>query len=211
MVFVAEASPASPFTMSSYGIKLSPIAVNFATAGMGGMMGKSSVPVRYWRTQSVRQNLHRNLYHQNHAGWCVVHPFNTVCVRMNLASAVAASSGGTKAKMSFPSYLSMTIREQGAMSLYSGLSAGLLRQIFYTTSRLGLFEVFRDEMAKYRPTDVWSRLSTGMVAGGIAALISCPAEVTLVRISNDQTLPAAMRRCVININLCHHSSSFVDF
>ena len=29
---------------------------------------------------------------------------------------------------------------------------------------------------------------------GIAALISCPAEVTLVRISNDQTLPAEMRR-----------------
>ena len=48
----------------------------------------------------------------------------------------------------------------------SGLSAGLLRQIFYTTSRLGLFEVFRDEMAKYRPTDIWSRLSTGMVSGG---------------------------------------------
>ena len=88
----------------------------------------------------------------------------------------------------------MTIREQGAMSLYSGLSAGLLRQIFYTTSRIGLFEVFRDEMSKYRQTDIWSRLSTGMVSGGIAALISCPAEVTLVRISNDQTQPAAMRR-----------------
>ena len=85
---------------------------------------------------------------------------------MNLASAVAASSGNATASLSFPKYLSMTIREQGAMSLYSGLSAGLLRQIFYTTSRLGLFEVFRDEMAKYRPTDIWSRLSTGIVSGG---------------------------------------------
>lgn len=34
----------------------------------------------------------------------------------------------------------------------------------------------------------------GMVSGGIAALISCPAEVTLVRISNDNTLPPASRR-----------------
>jgi hypothetical protein len=33
-----------------------------------------------------------------------------------------------------------------------------------------------------------------MVSGGIAALISCPAEVTLVRISNDSTLPIEMRR-----------------
>ena len=154
--------------------------------------------------QSRFERIFTEILYQNHAGWCVVHPFNTVCVRMNLASAVAASSGGTKAKMSFPSYLSMTIREQGAMSLYSGLSAGLLRQIFYTTSRLGLFEVFRDEMAKYRPTDVWSRLSTGMVAGGIAALISCPAEVTLVRISNDQTLPVAMRRYIMGITHWSH-------
>jgi hypothetical protein len=81
---------------------------------------------------------------------------------MNLASAVAAASGGVKStSLSFPSYLSMIVKEQGAMSLYSGLSAGLLRQFFYTTSRLGLFEVFRDELAKYRPTDIWSRLSTG--------------------------------------------------
>ena len=33
-----------------------------------------------------------------------------------------------------------------------------------------------------------------MVSGGIAALISCPAEVTLVRISNDSTMPVEMRR-----------------
>lgn len=104
-------------------------------------------------------------------GWTVVHPFNTVCVRMNLASAVAAASGGVKsASLSFPSYLSMTIKEKGAMSLYSGLSAGLLRQFFYTTSRLGLFEVFRDELAKYRPTDIWSRLSTGIICIYICTL-----------------------------------------
>jgi solute carrier family 25 oxoglutarate transporter 11 len=33
-----------------------------------------------------------------------------------------------------------------------------------------------------------------MTSGALAALISCPAEVTLVRISNDQTLPVDQRR-----------------
>ena len=37
-------------------------------------------------------------------------------------------------------------------------------------------------------------LIQGCVSGGIAACISCPAEVTLVRISNDRTLPEANRR-----------------
>jgi solute carrier family 25 (mitochondrial oxoglutarate transporter), member 11 len=110
---------------------LPPTVVNFSTAGLGGIMG-----------------------------WIVVHPFNTVCVRMNLASA----SGSAMGNLSFRSYLTATVKESGFMSLYAGLSAGLLRQTCYATSRFGLFEVFRDEMAKYRPTDIWSRLSTGTIS-----------------------------------------------
>jgi solute carrier family 25 oxoglutarate transporter 11 len=122
-------------------------------------------------------------------GWIVVHPFNTVAIRMNLAA-----SSGTASKASFPSQFMNIVNKEGVRSLYAGLPSGILRQLFYATSRFGLFEVFRDEMAKYRPTDIWSRLITGSVAGGIAALISCPAEVTLVRISNDSSLPAESRR-----------------
>ena len=136
-------------------------ASNFATAGLGGCIG-----------------------------WVFVHPFNTLAIRMNLASQSAPSGPS----LSFVKYSSEVIKTQGFMALYSGLNAGLLRQVFYATSRFGLFEVFRDEMAKYRPTDFYSRLITGCTSGGIAACISCPAEVTLVRISNDKTLPEAQRR-----------------
>lgn len=121
-------------------------------------------------------------------GWMVVHPFNTVSVRMNLAS----SSGGT-APSFFP-FLRKSIAEKGILNLYQGLSAGIIRQIFYATSRFGIFEVMRDEMVKYRPIDIYGRLVVGCLSGGIAAFISCPAEVTLVRISNDSTLPPDKRR-----------------
>jgi solute carrier family 25 oxoglutarate transporter 11 len=136
--------------------------INFATSGLGGMMG-----------------------------WIIVHPFNTLSVRMNLHSMASGSKG---ASTSFLSFTLDQIKSKGVLNLYNGLPAGLLRQVFYATSRFGLFEVFRDEMAKYRPTDIWSRLITGSVSGGIAALISCPCEVTLVRMSNDATLPAEQRR-----------------
>jgi solute carrier family 25 oxoglutarate transporter 11 len=126
------------------------------------------------------------------AGWIVVHPFNTAAVRMNLQSL----SGGkiTGRAPSFVKFLSTTIKDKGVISLYDGLGAGLLRQVCYATSRFGLFEVFRDELAKYRPTDFLSRLFVGCVSGGVAALISCPAEVTLVRISNDSSMPEEQRR-----------------
>jgi hypothetical protein len=61
----------------------------------------------------------------------------------------------------FVTYVATAIREEGFLSLYEGLGAGITRQIFYATSRFGLFEVFRDALAKYRETDLLSRLFVG--------------------------------------------------
>eukprot|EP01125_Pyxidicula_operculata_P001975 TRINITY_DN11961_c0_g1_i1.p1 TRINITY_DN11961_c0_g1~~TRINITY_DN11961_c0_g1_i1.p1 ORF type:complete len:302 (-),score=42.55 TRINITY_DN11961_c0_g1_i1:19-924(-) len=135
--------------------------VNFVTAGLGGVIG-----------------------------WFIIHPFNTVAIRMNLAN----MTSGSNAKLSMVSYTSNMVQKEGWGSLYKGLSAGITRQIFYATSRFGLFEVMRDFVAKYRQTDIWTRLFVGLVSGGAAALISCPAEVTLVRMSNDASLPVDKRR-----------------
>mmetsp|Transcript_26534 Transcript_26534/g.26785 ORF Transcript_26534/g.26785 Transcript_26534/m.26785 type:complete len:316 (+) Transcript_26534:63-1010(+) len=123
-------------------------------------------------------------------GWVAIHPLNTLAVRMNLASTSSLSSE----KPIFLKYAANTISKNGFLSLYSGLGAGLTRQIFYATARLGLYEALRDEVAKYRETDVWSRLLTGCISGGMAAAISCPAEMTLVRMSNDSTLHELQRR-----------------
>lgn len=122
-------------------------------------------------------------------GWLVVHPFNTCAIRMNLAS-----SSGVANKLSFLPFAAKIVKEEGFLSLYNGLPAGIVRQVFYATSRLGLFEVMRDFLAKYRENDIFSRLAVGVVSGGMAAVISCPAEVSLVRMSNDMALAADKRR-----------------
>lgn len=117
-------------------------------------------------------------------GWCVVHPANTIAVR----SSVASASGKTFS-------ISEMAKKQGWLSVYDGLSAGLARQIFYATSRFGLFETFRDILHEYRgKTDFASRVVVGAVTGGIAAYISCPMEVAVVRMSNDSSLPVNERR-----------------
>ena len=106
-------------------------------------------------------------------GWICVHPFNTLAVRMNLS--VMSSGGAPPAP--FASFASDLIKREGVAGLYAGLGAGCLRQVFYATSRYGLFETFRDALAKYRKTDFAQRFATASVAGGCAALISCPVEV----------------------------------
>lgn len=97
----------------------------------------------------------------------MVHPFNTMSIRINLA---ATSSPGMQ-RQSFIRALVTTVQNEGVLSLYSGLSAGLMRQLFYATSRFGLFEVFRDELAKYRQTDFFSRLFCGVTSGGKKCLV----------------------------------------
>ncbi|OEU21644.1 mitochondrial 2-oxoglutarate/malate carrier protein [Fragilariopsis cylindrus CCMP1102] len=117
-------------------------------------------------------------------GWCVVHPFNTIAVRSNLASA----SGRTFS-------LSAMLKTNGFLSVYDGLSAGVARQVFYATTRFGLFETFRDILHEYRgKTDFASRVGVGAITGGIAAYISCPMEVCVIRMSNDSSLPVDERR-----------------
>lgn len=124
-------------------------------------------------------------------GWIVVHPFNTLAVRMNLSNMAAAA--GTPQK-SFFSFATEMIKSEGVASLYAGLGAGCLRQVFYATSRFGLFETSRDFLAKYRKTDFMQRLVLAGGAGGCAALISAPVELCLVRMSNDASVPVEKRR-----------------
>lgn len=134
--------------------------VIFATSGLGGMLG-----------------------------WAIVHPANTLAVRMNL------QPPGT------PFDLQKMLRDTGGVrGLYDGLSAGVMRQVFYASSRFGLFETFRDMLHEYRgKTDFASRVAVGAVTGGIAAYLSCPMEVCVVRMSNDKTLPLDERRNYTNV------------
>jgi solute carrier family 25 (mitochondrial oxoglutarate transporter), member 11 len=121
--------------------------------------------------------------------WVIIHPANTVGVRMNLQR----FSAGVP-ETNFIRYSKAFIAKEGVAGLYDGLSAGITRQLFYATSRMGLFELFRDKLATVRKTDFLSRLLVGVASGGCAAFIACPAEVTLVRLSTDKTLPIEQRR-----------------
>merc|ERR1712091_705638 len=72
-------------------------------------------------------------------GWMCVHPFNTAAVRMNLAS-----TQPNYQPTGFVAFFLKTGKERGYASFYDGIGAGVIRQIFYATSRFGLFETFRD-------------------------------------------------------------------
>merc|ERR1712018_1041282 len=98
-----------------------------------------------------------------------------------------------------PSSLSVimnVVKNEGLFTLYNGLSAGLLRQATYTTTRLGvytwLFENFSSSDGK--PPGFFMKAALGMTAGMTGAFVGTPAEVALIRMTSDGNLPPEQRR-----------------
>jgi len=124
----------------------------------------------------------------------VVQPIDMIKVRLQLAGEGVKT--GPK-----PTPLSVTrelLASGKVMDLYTGLSAGLLRQAVYTTARLGFFDTFTAKLksrAEKKGTSIGfaERAGAGLAAGGLAAMIGNPADLALIRMQSDGLKPAANR------------------
>lgn len=119
---------------------------------------------------------------------CCIQPIDMVKVRIQLG---AAEGGSTN-----PFTISSTmLKEEGIGGFYKGLSAGLTRQVLYTGARLGLYDIFTD-MAKEPGVKMpfYKTAACAVTAGGLAAVIGNPADLSLIRMQSDSMLPEAERR-----------------
>ena len=124
-----------------------------------------------------------------------IQPIDMIKVRLQLAGEGVKS--GPK-----PTPLSVTreiIAAGKVMDLYTGLSAGLLRQAVYTTARLGFFDTFMKRLtvrAKAKGNNIGfaERAAAGLSAGGLAAMIGNPADLALIRMQSDGLKPVADRK-----------------
>ena len=123
-----------------------------------------------------------------------IQPIDMIKVRLQLAGEGVKT--GPK-----PTVMGVTrevIAQGKLMDLYTGLSAGLLRQAVYTTARLGLFDTFQTALqakAEKNGTKVsfLERAGAGLTAGGLAAMVGNPADLALIRMQSDGLKPKAER------------------
>jgi len=123
-----------------------------------------------------------------------IQPIDMVKVRLQLAG--EGIKTGPK-----PSAIGITkdiIAQGKVLDLYTGLSAGLLRQAVYTTARLGFFDTFQNMLqarAEQNGTNIGflERGAAGLTAGGLAAMVGNPADLALIRMQSDGLKPKEAR------------------
>eukprot|EP00397_Hematodinium_sp_SG-2012_P050578 GEMP01058854.1.p1 GENE.GEMP01058854.1~~GEMP01058854.1.p1 ORF type:complete len:300 (+),score=64.05 GEMP01058854.1:41-940(+) len=120
---------------------------------------------------------------------CCIQPIDMVKVRIQLN----ASAGNSVSPVTVFSDL---VKSDGFFSLYRGLSAGLTRQVVYTGARLGLYDIFTEKAKAPGESKLptWKVALCALSAGGIAAVIGNPADLSLIRMQADSMLPVDQRR-----------------
>ncbi|KAL3050807.1 hypothetical protein OYC64_001135 [Pagothenia borchgrevinki] len=126
-----------------------------------------------------------------------VQPLDLVKNRMQLSGVGATSR---EYKTSFHALISI-LKNEGVGGCDVGLSAGLLRQATYTTTRLGIYTILFEKMTgpDGRPPNFLLKALIGMTAGATGAFIGTPAEVALIRMTADGRLPADQKRGYSNV------------
>jgi len=86
------------------------------------------------------------------------------------------------------------VKNEGAIALYDGFTANIARQLTYTTTRLGIFQMAVESFSERGITGILGQTYSGLIAGFFASLVSTPTDVALVRMTADRRLPESERR-----------------
>ncbi|TFK57698.1 mitochondrial carrier [Heliocybe sulcata] len=119
---------------------------------------------------------------------CCTHPLDLTKVRMQTLS----HSGGPKRPSTF-AVLRYSIAESGFRSLYTGLTASLMRQMSYSLVRLGSYEKIKYALASDGTASATKLVAAAALAGGLGGIAGNPADILLVRMTSDSVRPPEKR------------------
>lgn len=113
---------------------------------------------------------------------CVTHPLDLIKVQLQTS----------QGKVSIGQLTGNIIRTQGITALYNGISASLLRQLTYSTTRFGIYEMGKQTFGE--DLDFLGKVLLAGGAGACGGVVGTPADMVNVRMQNDVKLPLEQRR-----------------
>ncbi|XP_054160669.1 mitochondrial dicarboxylate carrier-like [Oppia nitens] len=130
---------------------------------------------------------------------CCTHPLDLLKVHLQTATTKArlstTSGSGSASEMGLLANTRLIIRSQGVIALYNGLTASLLRQLTYSTTRFGIYEVLKQRISKNgQQISTFHSVILAGISGAAGGFIGTPADMVNVRMQNDIKLAADKRR-----------------
>ncbi|CAB3995964.1 Mitochondrial dicarboxylate carrier [Paramuricea clavata] len=117
---------------------------------------------------------------------CVTHPLDLLKVHLQTQQKVQTGLAGMAVKV---------VKSDGVLALYNGLSASVLRQLTYSTTRFGIYEVGSSKLRKgNEPLPFYQKLLIGAFGGFIGGFAGNPADIVNVRMQNDIKIAPELRR-----------------
>ncbi|XP_034948523.1 mitochondrial dicarboxylate carrier [Chelonus insularis] len=116
---------------------------------------------------------------------CITHPLDLLKVQLQTQ----------QGRMSIVKHTINIIKKQGVLALYNGLSASLLRQGTYSTTRFGAYEVIKQKIeTPGQPLPFYQKLLLAGSSGALGGIFGTPGDLINVRMQNDIKLPPEQRR-----------------
>lgn len=117
---------------------------------------------------------------------CCTHPLDLIKVHLQTQQEGNLKLAGMAVKI---------WRSDGLLGFYNGLSASLVRQLTYSTTRFGMYETLKKQFPDDKgPIPFYQKVFLAAVSGGCGGFIGTPGDMVNVRMQNDIKLPPEKRR-----------------
>ncbi|XP_071537476.1 mitochondrial dicarboxylate carrier isoform X1 [Panulirus ornatus] len=118
---------------------------------------------------------------------CFTHPLDLLKVHLQTQQTTKLGGGQMAVHI---------VKNQGFFALYNGLSASLLRQLTYSTTRFAIYEVVKQRMSESSGGSLpfYKRALLAGFAGACGGFVGTPGDMINVRMQNDIKLPADQKR-----------------
>ncbi|XP_033213426.1 mitochondrial dicarboxylate carrier [Belonocnema kinseyi] len=117
---------------------------------------------------------------------CVTHPLDLLKVHLQTQQ---------EGKLSMSKLAVRVVKKQGIFALYNGLTASLLRQLTYSTTRFAFYEVGKQSLeSPENPMPFYQKLVLAGLSGAAGGVVGTPGDLINVRMQNDVKVAPELRR-----------------
>ncbi|VDN59800.1 unnamed protein product [Dracunculus medinensis] len=117
---------------------------------------------------------------------CCTHPLDLLKVHLQTQQQGKVTVGQMVVKI---------FKSDGVRGFYNGISASLLRQLTYSTTRFGMYETLKKQFpGDSTSIPFYQKAFLAGVSGACGGFVGTPGDMVNVRMQNDMKLPASERR-----------------